>query len=107
MKESLNLESGDCLEHVTISYSTYGQLNADASNVIWVCHALTADANPSDWWPGLVGENDLYNPIDYFIVCANMIGSAYGSTSPINCQIKNRYDKFPHISIRDNIIAFV
>ncbi|MFK8011447.1 MAG: homoserine O-acetyltransferase [Marinicellaceae bacterium] len=106
MSAPLNLESGDCLENVTISYSTYGQLNADASNVIWVCHALTADANPSDWWPGLVGENDLYNPKDYFIVCANMIGSAYGSTSPLNCPIKNRYDKFPHISIRDNVIAF-
>jgi homoserine O-acetyltransferase len=101
------LEAGDFLTDLTISYSTYGQLNADESNIIWVCHALTADANVKDWWPGLVGPNDLFNPDDYFIVCANIIGSAYGSTSPLNCDEDKRYDKFPVVSIRDNVKAFI
>ena len=104
--ETIELECGETLNGLTISYSTYGQLNPDANNVIWVCHALTADANPKDWWAGLVGENDLFNPNDYYIVCANLIGSAYGSTSPLICEVENRYDNFPHVSIRDNIFAF-
>lgn len=102
-----DLECGQSLTNLTISYSTYGQKNADESNVIWVCHALTADANVKDWWPGLVGENDLFNPNEYFIVCANIIGSAYGSTSPLNCDLDKRYDKFPTVSVRDNVKAFI
>ena len=101
------LECGDVLQGLTISYSTYGQINADGSNVIWICHALTADANPHDWWSGLVGVGKLYNADEHFIVCANLIGSAYGSTSPLNCQANKRYAAFPHISIRDNIKAFM
>ena len=103
---SFALECGETLQKLVLSYSTYGQLNEDASNVVWICHALTADANPKDWWQGLVGEGKLYNPKDYFIVCANVIGSPYGSTSPINCQQDKRFDKFPTITIRDNIRAF-
>lgn len=104
--DPIQLECGDTLKNLTISYSTYGQVNSDASNVVWVCHALTADAHPKEWWPGLVGKNDLYNPDDYYIVCANIIGSDYGSTSPLNCEEDKRFDFFPHISIRDNITAF-
>lgn len=104
--DPIELECGETLNNLTISYSTYGQLNSDASNVVWVCHALTADAHPKDWWPGLVGDYDLYNPNDYYIVCVNILGSAYGSTSPLNCEEDCRYDKFPHISIRDNIAVF-
>lgn len=101
------LECGESFDSLTICYSTYGQLNNDASNVIWVCHALTADANPKDWWQGIVGEHDLYNPDDYFIVCANIIGSPYGSTSPLNCEVEKRFADFPVVSIRDNIKAFI
>ena len=100
------LECGESFEKLTLSYSTYGQLNKDASNVIWVCHALTADANSKDWWAGLIGDDSLYNPEDYFIVCANLIGSAYGTTSPLDCDIEKRYSQFPQVSIRDNVLAF-
>lgn len=106
INEMFLLESGETLDRLVISYSTYGQLNRNKDNVIWVCHALTADSNPDDWWPGLIGEKDFYNPQEYFIVCANVIGSPYGSTSPLNCEIPKRYDDFPTISIRDNIAAF-
>ena len=107
IERAFDLECGDVLSQLTINYSTYGKLNADKSNVIWVCHALTADANPKDWWQGLVGKDDFYNPEEYFIVCANVIGSAYGSTSPLDCDLDKRYEQFPTISIRDNVNAFI
>lgn len=106
-EKPFELECGESFNKLTLNYSTYGQLNDDKSNVIWVCHALTADANPKDWWHGLVGDNDLFNPEEYFIVCVNIIGSAYGSTSPLDCDFAQRYDKFPTVSIRDNINAFI
>ena len=102
-----SLECGKKFDALTISYSTYGQLNQARDNVIWVCHALTADANPKDWWQGLVGKHDLFNPDDHFIVCANVIGSPYGSTSPLNCDEDKRFDAFPQVSIRDNVKAFI
>ena len=105
--EEFELECGAKFNSLTLSYSTYGQLNEAGDNVIWVCHALTADANPKDWWQGLVGEHDLYNPDEYFIVCANVIGSPYGSTSPLNCDADKRFTDFPIVSIRDNVKAFI
>jgi homoserine O-acetyltransferase len=104
--DRFELECGESFEKLTIRYSTYGQLNKEASNVVWVCHALTADANSKEWWSGLIGEDDLYNPKDYFIVCANIIGSAYGTTSPVDCDIDKRYSQFPQVTIRDNVLAF-
>jgi homoserine O-acetyltransferase len=106
IKMPFGLECGQVFDQLKINYSTQGTINVDASNVIWVCHALTADANPQDWWRGLIGHDSLYNPDDYFIVCANVIASPYGSTSPLDCDIDKRYNQFPTISIRDNINAF-
>ncbi|HFC29623.1 MAG TPA: alpha/beta fold hydrolase, partial [Oceanospirillales bacterium] len=107
INEPFALECGEVFDSLTISYSTYGQLNQARDNVIWVCHALTADANPKDWWQGLVGKHDLFNPDEHFIVCANVIGSPYGSTSPLNCDEDKRFDAFPQVSIRDNVKAFI
>lgn len=76
------LESGIQLERMTIAYSTYGKLNKAKDNAIWVCHALTGNTNPLEWWSGLVGEGKLLDPDQYFIVCANMLGSCYGTTGP-------------------------
>src|SRR5215216_2065880 len=76
------LECGKSLPGISIVYNTYGKLNADKSNVVWVCHALTANSDAADWWPGVVGEKGFISPEKYFIVCANIIGSCYGSTGP-------------------------
>ena len=76
------LEGGGQLPSVTVAYHTYGTLNREADNVIWVCHALTANSDVADWWPGTVVEGGLLDPSKYFIVCANKLGSPYGSTSP-------------------------
>lgn len=103
-KKRFQLESGQSLPELEIAYQTWGKLNADKSNVIWVCHALTANSDVFDWWKGLFGENELYNPEDYFIVCANNLGSCYGTTGPfsIDPNTKQRwYSYFPQITIRD------
>lgn len=106
--EPFSLESGEKIFEPRIAYQTFGALNADASNVVWICHALTASANPLEWWPGLVGENDLINPDQHFIICANVLGSCYGSTGPKDFNPLNgeRYLKhFPSITIRDMVNA--
>src|SRR5690606_38812166 len=82
--KTFELESGKRVNNLEIAYHTYGQLNAAQDNVVWVCHALTANSDVFDWWPGLFGENDLFNPNEYFIVCANNIGSPYGTTNPLS-----------------------
>lgn len=102
------LENGEQLPELEIVYNTYGKINAKKDNVIWVCHALTANSDVFDWWPGLFGDHDLYNPKDYFIVCANNLGSCYGTTGPlsINKHTKQAYfSYFPNITIRDMVKA--
>ncbi len=98
------LESGLSLPTLEIAYHTYGKLNADKSNVIWVSHALTASSDVFEWWKGLFGENDLYNPNDYFIICANNLGSCYGTSGPLSINPDTNapwYSYFPQITIRD------
>ena len=68
----LTLESGAVLPGYHLGYHTFGELNEDRSNVAWIFHALTANSNPEDWWPGLVGNGCLIDPAKYFIVCVNM-----------------------------------
>ena len=81
---SFLLESGDTLPELNITYSTYGKLNADKSNVVWICHALTANSDVADWWPGIVGAGHVIDPEKYFIVCANILGSCYGTSGPLS-----------------------
>ncbi len=103
-EEPLLLETGDLLHAPTVSYSTYGTLNEKKDNVIVVCHALTANSNVDDWWAGLFGEGKVYNPSKYFIVCANNLGSPYGTSSPksIAPDTDERYGMdFPFYTIRD------
>lgn len=98
------LENGNILPAIRIAYDVYGELNAAKDNVVWVCHALTASSDAADWWKGLVGEGSLIDPSKYFIVCANMIGSCYGSTGPTSIDPvtgKVYYSDFPQVTIRD------
>lgn len=107
-KKRFYLESGQSLPELHISYHTYGKLNTHKNNVIWVTHALTANADVFEWWKGLFGEDALFNPNDYFIVCANVIGSHYGSTGPLSENPETGlpyYHHFPAISIRDMVNA--
>lgn len=95
-----HLESGQKINDLNIAYHTYGTFDPEKNNVVWVCHALTANSDVFDWWKGVFGENDLFNPNDYFIVCANIIGSCYGTTGPKSGK-NPLLDKFPFITTRD------
>jgi homoserine O-acetyltransferase len=102
------LENGQHLPGLEIAYHTYGQLNAEGSNVVWVCHALTANSDPADWWKGLVGNGYFLDPGQYFIVCANIVGSCYGSSGPLSLNPttgRPYFNDFPEITIRDMVKA--
>lgn len=104
------LESGAILPGIDIAYTTYGQLNAAKTNVVWVCHALTANSDAADWWNGVVGSGHIIDPENYFIVCANIPGSCYGSTGPLSINRetgKPYYSSFPLITIRDMVQAHI
>ncbi|WP_201987597.1 homoserine O-acetyltransferase MetX [Hymenobacter rubidus] len=104
----LRLESGETLTGAHVAYQTWGQLNEDRNNVVWVCHALTANADVLAWWPGLVGAGCYFDPAEYFIVCANVLGSCYGSTGPLDADPATgqaRFQHFPLLTIRDLVAA--
>ncbi|TAF53015.1 MAG: homoserine O-acetyltransferase [Sphingobacteriia bacterium] len=104
------LENGHVLPSLDIAYTQLGQPNADQSNVVWVCHALTANSDPSDWWKGLVGEGCLLDPKKYCIIGANILGSCYGSTGPLSPNPASGlpyYSDFPGLTIRDMVKAHV
>ena len=104
--EAITLESGAVLAEVDITYDTFGTLNAAKDNVIWVCHALTANSDVADWWPHTVEEGRFLDPTRYFIVCANFLGSHYGTTSPLSINPttgEKYYYDFPRITVRDMV----
>ena len=104
--EAITLESGAVLPEVDITYDTFGTLNEAKDNVIWVCHALTANSDVADWWPHTVEEGRFLDPTRYFIVCANFLGSHYGTTSPLSINPttgKKYYYDFPQITVRDMV----
>ena len=107
--DPFELESGFVIPGFHLGYHALGKLNADKSNVVWVFHALTANSNPVDWWPGLVGSGHLIDPEDFFIVCVNMPGSCYGSIGPLsdNPVTGSRYfHSFPFFTTRDMVRAY-
>jgi homoserine O-acetyltransferase/O-succinyltransferase len=103
------LESGENLPGFHLAYTTHGKLNATKDNVVWIFHALTANSNPVEWWPGLVGEGKYLDPAKYFIICVNKPGSPYGSISPVSRNPltgQPYYHEFPVFTIRDMVRAY-
>jgi len=106
--ESLELEGGGVLKSIDISYHTYGTLNHDKTNVIWICHALTANSDVEAWWPGMVGPGALFDTDRFFVICANTLGSCYGTTGPTSINPDTNepyYGSFPLVSVRDMVKA--
>lgn len=102
------LESGAILPELEIAYHTFGTLSPSGDNVIWVCHALTANSDVADWWPHTVEAGCFLDPEKYFIVCANILGSHYGSTGPLSVNPATGtpyYDAFPQVTVRDMVRA--
>lgn len=100
------LESGVELPRLEIAYNTYGTMNSDRSNVVWVCHALTANSDVADWWPHTVETGCFLDPAKWFVVCANILGSHYGTTGPLSVNPATGapyYGDFPDFTIRDMV----
>lgn len=105
---TFTLESGATLPKLRIAYHTYGTLNEAKDNVVWVCHALTANSDVPDWWPHTVEEGKFLDPNRYFIICANILGSPYGTTAPLHdnpATGRPYYGDFPRYTIRDMVSA--
>ncbi len=121
--EKFVFESGKEISSVDVAYETYGELNADGTNAILICHALTGDAHAADynydvkgidhknsntvgWWDGVVGSGKAFDPTKYFIVCSNFLGSCYGTSGPvsINPATGKKYGlSFPQMTVRDMV----
>src|SRR5258708_17743761 len=89
--QPLRLDCGVDLAPFRLAYTTYGTLNADRSNAILICHALTGDqyfAEPHPitgkpgWWDLMVGPCKLLDPEHYFMICCNVLGGCMGTTAP-------------------------
>jgi len=115
--QPLRLDSGAVLPNFEVAYKTYGTLNADRSNAVLICHALTSDqyvasvhpvTGKPGWWTQVVGEGRTLDPARHFIICANVIGGCMGSTGPasINPETGKPYGlSFPVITIGDMVRA--
>lgn len=115
----LHLDCGIDLAPVTIAYSTYGRLNADKSNAILICHALTGDHYVAEthpvtgkpgWWEELVGPGRILDTDRYFLICSNVLGGCMGSTGPASINPATGKPwclNFPVITIADMVRAQV
>jgi homoserine O-acetyltransferase len=118
--EPFCLESGATLSPVTIAYEAYGRLNADRSNAILICHALSGGAHAAGfhsgrddqpgWWDDCIGPGKAFDTERFFVICSNVLGSCYGSTGPssINPATGEPYGlHFPVVTIGDMVRAQV
>ncbi len=115
--EPLRLACDQLLAPISIAYETYGELNADKSNAILVCHALTADqyaASPHPvtkkpgWWTTLIGPGKPIDTNRFFVICPNILGGCMGSTGPASIDPKTGKPyglNFPVITIGDMVNA--
>ena len=115
VKEPLRLDCGVEISDFPVAYQTYGELNADKSNVILVCHALTGDqflAEPhpitekDGWWDLIVGPGKTIDTNQYFIICVNILGGCMGTYGPkeTNPETGKPWGlEFPIITIADMV----
>ncbi|HLN23860.1 MAG TPA: alpha/beta fold hydrolase, partial [Patescibacteria group bacterium] len=115
----LHLDCGVALAPVTIAYQTYGQLNADKSNAILICHALTGDHYVAEthpltgkpgWWEEMVGPGRVLDTDRYFLICSNVLGGCMGTTGPLDINVATGQPwghEFPVITIGDMVRAQV
>lgn len=95
----LQLDDGTTLAGVAQHAFVLG--GAGARRTVLACHALTGSSRVTDWWPAIAGENALFDPREWRIVCFNALGSCYGSTGPANRV------PFPRVTVGDIVRAQV
>lgn len=103
-KGEFKLESGKQLQNIEICYHISEEKIDPNKPVIWICHALTANSDAVDWWPGMVGKGKLFDPENYTLVCANILGSCYGTTGALSINPstgKPWLNNFPLVTVRD------
>ena len=113
----LMLDCGVALTPFQIAYQTYGTLNADKSNALLICHALTGDQHvandhpltkKSGWWLNMIGPGKVFDTDRFFIICSNVVGACMGTTGPAS---QNPHGEgvwaidFPVVTIRDMVRA--
>jgi homoserine O-acetyltransferase len=115
--EPLPLDAGVSLAPFQVAYQTYGELNADKSNAVLICHALTGDQHvvgvhpvtgKNGWWETLIGPGKPIDTERYFVICSNVVGGCMGTSGP--CSTNPQTGKpwgleFPVITIRDMVRA--
>ena len=104
--EGIVLESGERLHEVDIAYRTWGDPANARDRAILICHALTGSADVEAWWPDIIGTGRAFDPARDFVVCANILGSCYGTTGPVSYKpgTTTRYRAdFPRVSVRDMV----
>lgn len=111
----LKLVSGAELGPIEVAYETYGELNADRSNAIFICHALSGDAHAAGlhagddpkrpgWWDNIVGPGRPLDTDRFFVICANVLGGCKGTTGPSSINPETGYPwglRFPLVQVRD------
>ena len=103
---AFTFEDGTVFRDVPVAYGAWGTLNAAADNAVLVCHALTGSPDAADWWGPLIGPGRVLDTDRFFVVCANVIGSPYGTLSPVTRDptTGRRYGgAFPVPTIRDTV----
>ncbi len=91
------LESGRTLSDVQVRYRLEGAIAPTRDNVVLILHALTGTPEASEWWRGVVGEDEVLNPRKHAILCANLLGGCVGTTGPCN----DETESFPVFTTRD------
>lgn len=111
----LPLDGGGTLEGVTVAYQTYGSLNADKSNVVLICHALTGDQHVANdhpitgrpgWWETMVGPGLPIDTDRFYVICQNVLGGCLGTTGPLSTNPKTGSVfgvNFPVVTIGDMV----
>ena len=114
--EPMPLESGETLGPIMLAYETYGTLNADRSNAVLICHALSGNAHVAGyhgeighkegWWENAVGPGKAIDTDRYFVICSNSIGGCAGTTGPSSIDPKTGKPygaNFPVVTIGDMV----
>lgn len=103
-----SFENGGFLDSLDLVYYTSPRERRPDEKVVWICHALTGNSNPEDWWGNMVGPGRCFDPDDCFIVCVSVLCSPYGLCGPASVNPKTGkpyFFDFPMTTVRDIVSA--